>query len=80
MMKRLLGLRKITSKLKLTSILKLAAITSVLWVGIVLQVKTDSKRGKSLFKTLKILIGVLTVFAALGGTTMLTWKVHKRIT
>ena len=80
MMKRLLGLRKITSKLKRTSIIKLATITTVLWITIILQVKTDSKRGKSLIKTFKILIAVLTVLAALSVTTMLGWKVHKRLT
>lgn len=80
MMKRLLGLRKMTSKLKRTSMAKLAIVTCVLWVGIVLQVKADSKKGKLLFRTLRALVGVLSVFAAIGVTCMLGWKVHHRLT
>ena len=69
-----------TSRLKRTSMVKLTIVTCVLWVGIVLQVKTDSRKGKLLFRTLRALMGVMSVFAALGVTCMLGWKVHRRLT
>lgn len=80
MMKRLLGLRKMSSKLKRTSTLKLTVVATVLWVCIVLQIKIDSRKGKLLFRTLRALIGVFSVFAALGATCMLGWKIHRKLT
>lgn len=79
MMKRLLGLRKMTSQLKRTSMIKLTIVACVLWVGIIVQIKVDSRKGKLLFRTLRALTGVLSVFAALGVTCMLGFKVHQKI-
>jgi hypothetical protein len=80
MMKRLLGLRKMTSKIRRTSTLKLSFFASFFWVVIVLQVKIDSRKGKLLFRSLRALLGIFSVFAALGATCMLGFKIHKTLT
>lgn len=80
MMKRLLGLRKMTSRLKRTSMVKLTVVASFFWVVIVLQVKIDSRKGKLLLRTLRALMGVVSVFAAVGATCMLGWKIHRKLT
>jgi len=80
MMKRLLGLRKMTSKIKKTSTLNITLITSFFWTAIVLQIKIDSKKGRLFFKSLQVLMGILSIFAALGATSMLVFKIHKNLT
>ena len=80
MMKRLLGLRKMTSKIKRASTFNITLITSFFWIVIVLQIKIDSRKGKLFFKSLRALLGILSVFAALGATSMLIFKIHKRLT
>ena len=69
-----------TSKIKRASTIKLTIIASFFWIVIVLQIKIDSKKGKLFFRTLRALLGVLSVFAALGATAVLIYKIHRKIT
>jgi len=79
MMKKLLTFRKLTTQIKRTSIIKLTLLTSALWLAILFQIKIDSKKGKLLIKTLKILISVLTVLVAVGTSGMLVWKISQKM-
>lgn len=80
MMKRLLGLRKMTSRIKRASTLKITMIASFFWIAIVLQFKIDSKNRRLLFKSFRLLLGILSVFVALGATSMIVFKIHKSLT
>lgn len=76
MMKRLLKLRKMTSKIRKASMISVAASAALFWLLIYVQIKVDKKKGKLIFKTLKTLFGTLLVFAAAGSTSMLAYKVY----
>lgn len=80
MMKRLLGLKKMTNKIKRASTIKITLIASFFWIVIYLQIKVDSRKGKLFFKSLHVLSCVLSVLAGLGTTAMLGFKVHKAMT
>jgi hypothetical protein len=80
MMKRLLGLRKMTSKIRRASMVSVASAAAVFWVIVYLQIKMDKKKGKIIFKTLKALFGTLLVLSATGTTGILGYKLYKRIT
>jgi hypothetical protein len=77
MMKRLLGLKKMTNKIQRTSTVKITLIASFFWIVIYLQIKVDSKKGKLFFKSLHVLSCVLSVLAGLGASAILIYKIHK---
>ena len=80
MMQRLLGLKKMTNRIKRTSTVKITLIASFFWIVIFLQIKIDSKKGRLFFKSLQVLSCVLSVLAGIGATSMLIFKIHKSFT
>lgn len=68
-----------TNKVKRASILQLASSAAFCWLMIYVQIKTDSKKGKLIIKTLKTLLGTFLVFAAIGTTSLLGFKVYKTL-
>jgi hypothetical protein len=80
MMKRLLGLRKLTSKIRKASTLKISIIVAVCWISIILQIKIDSKKGKLLFKSLRAFLGILSILATFGASSMLIYKTYESVT
>jgi hypothetical protein len=69
-----------TSKIRKASTLKITIFASICWVAIILQIKIDSRRGRLFFKCLRALLGILSIFAAIGTTSMLAYKIHKSVT
>ena len=69
-----------TSKIRRASMVSVASAAALFWLMVYFQIKMDKKKGKIIFKTLKALVGTVLVFLAAGTTSILGYKVYKRIT
>ena len=71
MMKRLLGLSKMTSKIRRASMVSVASAAVLFWLIVYFQIKMDKNKGKIIFKTLKALVGTVLVLSATGTSQYL---------